>query len=148
MASSFLPEAEKSQQRSDWQLDSAWLWLTAYWIVVQPQMVPRGQTDLRPPWRSYGASQRGTQAQISLGGLSHLFDFIHMTGYMEGCVLSGCSGLKGLSDRHSCSIAQVWACFSDNKYTHTQEDTMDAQGSTRRLVHVMCIYKHSLNNML
>lgn len=28
-----------------------------------------------------------------------------------------CSGLKGLSDRNSCSIAQVWACCSDNTNT-------------------------------
>ena len=39
--------------------------------------------------------------------VSQPFGSIHMTAYMEGCVLAGCSGLKGLSDRSSRCIAQV-----------------------------------------
>ncbi|KAK5934126.1 hypothetical protein CgunFtcFv8_014546 [Champsocephalus gunnari] len=64
--------------------------------AVKTQIDQSGPTDLRPLRRSYRASQRGAQggmrAQISLGGLSHPFGFIPMTGNTTGCVLSGCSG--------------------------------------------------------
>lgn len=53
VASSSLPEAGDSRRRSDWQLDSAWLWVTAY------RMLCRGPTNLWTLWSSCGASQRG-----------------------------------------------------------------------------------------
>lgn len=55
--------------------------------------------------RSTGRDEGSDQSGRST--VSQLFGSIHMTAYMEGCVLSGCSGLKDLSDRRSRCIAQV-----------------------------------------
>lgn len=147
------PRLEQTQQQSDRQLDSAPALTDRLQDVVHgSRMYLRGRVISGPLWWSYGASQRGAQetmrAQISPGGLSHSFGFIHMTGYMESCVLSGCSGLKGLSDRSSRSITQVWACCSDN--AHTQEiqrstertGACDVQHWTSTSKHVDIPYQH------